>query len=55
VRIDDGHVDVVASPRGFGRATSGLGQWFGLDPEDAPLVLCDVGTDEVYASDWDAP
>jgi eukaryotic-like serine/threonine-protein kinase len=55
VKIDDGHVDVVASLRGFGRATSALGQWFGLDPDDAPLVLRDVGTHEIYALDWDAP
>jgi Tol biopolymer transport system component len=55
VRIDDGHVDVVASLRGFGRATSALGQWFGLAPDDSPLVLRDVGSHEIYALDWEAP
>ncbi len=54
VRIDDGHVDVVASLKGFGRP-SGWGAWVGLAPDDSPLVLRDVGTHEIYALDWEAP
>jgi Tol biopolymer transport system component len=54
VRIDDGHVDVVASLKGFGRPT-GWGEWVGLAPDDSPLVLRDVGTHEIYALDWEAP
>jgi hypothetical protein len=26
-----------------------IGNWFGLDPTDAPLMLRDVSTTEVYA------
>ena len=54
VRIDDGHVEVVASLKGFGRA-AGWGVWFGLAPDDSPLVVRDVGTHEIYALDWEAP
>jgi len=55
VRIGDHHVEVIASLKGFRRALSSLGQWFGLAPDDTPLVLRDVGTSEIYALDWDAP
>ena len=54
VRIDDGHVEVVASLKGFSRP-HGYGWWFGLAPDDSPLVLRDVGTHEIYALDWEAP
>jgi dipeptidyl aminopeptidase/acylaminoacyl peptidase len=55
VRIADGHVEVVASLAGVGRVLSRVGQWLGLTPDDALLVLRDVGTHEIYALDWDAP
>jgi hypothetical protein len=29
--------------------------WVGLTPEDAPLLLRDTGTEEIYAPDWHAP
>ena len=29
--------------------------WTGLAPDDSPLVLRDVGTQEIYALDWEAP
>jgi Tol biopolymer transport system component len=54
VRIDDGHVEVVASLSGFGRP-SGLGSWVGLAPDDSPLLLRDVGSHEIYALAWEAP
>jgi hypothetical protein len=28
------------------------GAWLGLDPEDSPLMLRDVGTQDVYSLDW---
>ena len=55
VRIEDGHVEVVASLKGFRRAASAFRQWFGLAPDDSPLVMRDVGTHEIYALDWEAP
>jgi hypothetical protein len=29
--------------------------WTGLAPDDSPLVLRDIGTQEIYALDWEAP
>jgi hypothetical protein len=29
--------------------------WFGLAPDDSPLVLRDTGTQDIYALDWEAP
>jgi eukaryotic-like serine/threonine-protein kinase len=55
VAIADHRVEVIVSLKGFRRASSSLGQWFGLGPDDTPLVLRDVGTSEIYALDWDAP
>jgi len=52
VRIDDGHVEVVARVTGFVR---GAWNWVGLAPDDSPLLVRDVGTQEIYALDWDAP
>ena len=52
VRIDDGHVEMVARVTGFIR---GAWNWVGLAPDDSPLIVRDVGTEEIYALDWDAP
>jgi hypothetical protein len=32
-----------------------VGPWLGLGPDDAPLLLKDTGTQDVYALDWKAP
>jgi hypothetical protein len=29
--------------------------WTGLAPDDSPLALRDISTQEIYAIDWDAP
>jgi Tol biopolymer transport system component len=29
--------------------------WSGLGPDDSPLVMRDVGTQEIYALEWEAP
>jgi len=55
LRIEDHHLEVIASLKGVRRVTGRLGQWFGLAPDDTPLVLRDGGTSEIYALDWDAP
>ena len=55
VGIDDHHVEVVASLKGLRRPSGAYGIWFGLAPDDSPLLLRDVGTHEIYALDWEAP
>ena len=55
VRRGDHHAEVVASMNGLHRVLSSFGQWFGLAPDDSPLVRRDVGSHEIYALDRDAP
>jgi eukaryotic-like serine/threonine-protein kinase len=53
VRITDRKVERLVSLNNLRRA--GLFQWTGLAFDDSPLLLRDVGTEEVYALDWQAP
>jgi Tol biopolymer transport system component len=55
VRVADRKVERVASLKGYRRAMGNLGRWMGLAPDDSPLVLHDVGVEEIYALDWEAP
>jgi hypothetical protein len=41
--------------KGFRRAEGQFGFWMGLAPDDSPLVVRDVGVQEIYALDWEAP
>lgn len=43
-----GTPQVVVDLKSF-RLTGALGLWLGLDPTDAPLLLRDLGSDDVYA------
>ncbi len=51
IRISDRKVEQVVDLRGF-LATGFWRFWLGLDPEDAPLMLRDSGTQDVYSLDW---
>jgi Tol biopolymer transport system component len=55
VRVADRKVERVVSLKGYRRAVGTLGPWMGLAPDDSPLVLHDVGVQEIYALDWEAP
>jgi Tol biopolymer transport system component len=54
VRISDHKVEKLVSLKNL-RLTGSGGSWTGLAPDDSPLVLRDVGTQEIYALDWQAP
>ncbi len=51
IRISDRKLEQVANLRGF-LATGFWRFWLGLDPDDAPLMLRDSGTQDVYSLDW---
>ena len=51
IRISDRKLEQVADLKGF-TPTGYWGAWLGLDPEDSPLMLRDVGTQDVYSLDW---
>jgi serine/threonine protein kinase/dipeptidyl aminopeptidase/acylaminoacyl peptidase len=53
VRISDHKLERLVSLKGL-RLTGSFG-WTGLAQDDSPLVLRDVGTQEIYAFDWNAP
>jgi serine/threonine protein kinase/Tol biopolymer transport system component len=55
VRVADRRVERVVSMKGFRRAMGASGIWMGLAPDDSPLVVRDVGVQEIYALDWEAP
>lgn len=55
LRLADHKVERVASLKDTRRAIWGNLPWFGLTPKDEPLVLRDVGSQEVYALDFEEP
>jgi Tol biopolymer transport system component len=55
VGVDDHKVDEVASLQNVKRTGVNGSFWFGLAPDDSPLVLHDTGTQEIYALDWKEP
>ncbi len=53
VQVSDRKVERLASLTNIRRAGTYL--WTGLAPDNSPLLLRDVGTEEIYALDWQAP
>jgi len=51
VRIRDRKIERVADLKNF-RQTGFWGVWLGMAPDDSPLLLRDIGTQEIYALDW---
>src|SRR5262249_22292925 len=56
VGITDRRLERVVSLKDL-RLESGSwsGAWFGLAPDDSPLMLRSAGSQEIYALDWEAP
>jgi eukaryotic-like serine/threonine-protein kinase len=54
IRIRDRKIERVADLKDF-RRTGFYGVWLGISPDDSPLLLRDIGTQEIYALDWEAP
>jgi hypothetical protein len=48
VRVSGGDAERVVDLKGF-RYTGAFQIWMGLDPTDTPMLLRDVGTDDIYA------
>ncbi len=53
VRVRDRKAERIVSLKGLNLA--GIGAWTGLAPDDSPLLVRNVGTQEIYALDWEAP
>jgi Tol biopolymer transport system component len=52
IQLSNRHVEEVASLKGIRQAGRLAGLEFGLTPDGDPLVLRDVGTQEIYSLDW---
>jgi Tol biopolymer transport system component len=52
--VADRKVERVVSLTGARRAFQ-LGLWFGLAPDDSPVVVRDLSIQEIYALEWEAP
>jgi hypothetical protein len=48
VRVSGGNAERVVDLKGF-RYTGAVTLWMGLDPTDTPMLIRDVGTDDIYA------
>jgi hypothetical protein len=55
VHISDQKIEQVADLKNFRRVVTPWNAWFGLTPEGEPLLMHDVGSQEVYALDFEAP
>jgi serine/threonine protein kinase/Tol biopolymer transport system component len=55
LRVADGQIEKVANLTGIHRVPGAFGEWFGLGPGDAPLLLRNTGNQQIYALDWEDP
>jgi serine/threonine protein kinase/Tol biopolymer transport system component len=55
LRVADDKIEKIASLKGIRRGVGTFGEWFGLGPRDAPLLLRNTGNQQIYAIDWEAP
>jgi Tol biopolymer transport system component len=56
LRATNRQIEKIVDTNAVGRATTGAdGQWFGLTPDDSPLLARDIGTQEIYAIDVEWP
>jgi Tol biopolymer transport system component/DNA-binding winged helix-turn-helix (wHTH) protein len=51
VRVGDRHLEEIASLKDIQAVAGIFGEWHGLGPDDSPLLLRDIGTQEIYALD----
>lgn len=55
VRISDHKLERLFSLKTMRRYWGPFGPWTGLAPDDTPLLVRDISSEEVYALDWQAP
>ena len=54
IRLSDHKTQRVVDLKSL--ATVGYhGPWFGVAPDDSPIMLRNAGTQDVYAPDWEEP
>ena len=54
VRVSDREVEQVSDLTNL-PTVGNVGPWLGLAPDDSPLVLRDIGVQDIYSLDWNEP
>ena len=54
IRIKDRELELIADLTNL-PTRGNIGPWLGLGPDNSPLMLKDIGTQDVYALDWEEP
>jgi Tol biopolymer transport system component/DNA-binding winged helix-turn-helix (wHTH) protein len=54
VRISDRSEEKIADAKNLSRASGDWGSWFGLTPDDSPLLLRSLGSQQIYALDLES-
>jgi hypothetical protein len=52
IRISDRVIEQWTSLKDLRIAPSVFGRWMGLAPDDSPMMLRDVGAQDIYALEW---
>jgi hypothetical protein len=55
IRISDQRLEELGTLRDIRRAWGIWGPWMGLSPDDSPMFLRDVGSQEVYGLEFEGP
>ena len=55
VSVEDHRLHKAVDLQNLKRAGANGSFWFGLAPDDSPIILRDTGTQEIYALDWEEP
>jgi len=55
IRISDHKIEQWASLKDLRNAPSAFARWMGLAPDDSPMILRDVGAQDIYALEWQTP
>ncbi len=55
VQITTHVVERIGDLRNLKLVNGANGYWLGLGPDDSPLFLRDIGSQDIYALDWEAP
>ena len=55
IRIADRKLEEIQNRKDIRLAGGVFGPWYGLSPDDSPLFLRDIATQEIYALDVELP
>jgi Tol biopolymer transport system component len=55
LRIDNREIEQLTTLKDLQRAFGYYGPWIGWAPDDSPLVLRDMGIQDIYALEWQTP